>query len=226
MKCSVCSGTQFSASKVLWAELADDWELSDFEIEYIDRQQGECCVSCGSNLRSIVLAKAIIDSYGESCDFQSFISLPDYRDLKVIEINPAGNLTSILQQLTNHSLVTYPEFDMANLAIESGVFDLVVHSDTLEHVDDMMAGLSECRRILAPGGRCIFTVPIIVDRQTRSRKGLKKSYHGGEEDILNDYIVHTEFGMDTWKFVLEAGFKNVTMHSLSYPAALAIEARI
>src|SRR5208282_3830755 len=41
---------------------------------------------------------------------------------------------------------------------------LVIHSDTLEHVERPVRALEECRRVLAPGGRVCFTVPIIVGR--------------------------------------------------------------
>lgn len=64
--------------------------------------------------------------------------------------------------------VRYPEYDMTNLLFQSATFDLVLHSDTLMF-SNPVAGLSECRRVLVENGRCIFTVPIIVGRLTRSR---------------------------------------------------------
>jgi SAM-dependent methyltransferase len=57
-------------------------------------------------------------------------------------------------------------------------FDLIIHSDTLEHLERPVRALEECCRILGPGGRVCFTVPIIVGRLTRGRAGLAKSYHG------------------------------------------------
>ena len=41
---------------------------------------------------------------------------------------------------------------MAQLSFDASSFDLVVHSYTLEHVDNPVAALSECRRVLLPGG--------------------------------------------------------------------------
>ena len=55
-------------------------------------------------------------------------------------------------------------------------------------------------------GRCIFTVPIVVGRMSRTRTGLKNSYHGTPGQGGGDYIVHTEFGADVWRYVVEAGF--------------------
>lgn len=59
---------------------------------------------------------------------------------------------------------------------------------------------------------------------SRSRAGLKHSYHGTASQSASDYVVHTEFGADVWKFVMEAGFTSAQIHSFEYPSALAIEA--
>ncbi len=60
----------------------------------------------------------------------------------------------------------------------AGTFDIVVHSDTLEHVENPVHALAECRRVLKPGGALCFTVPIIVGRLTRNRKGLPPELPG------------------------------------------------
>ena len=144
---------------------------------------------------------------------------------RVLEINRAGNLTGILQNLTNHRLIEYPTFDMLDLAIPSESYDLVIHSDTLEHILNPERALSECRRVLSKGGKCIFTVPIIVGRMTRSRTGLAPSFHGQAEVQASDQLVCTEFGADFWQMVLTAGFSSCEIFSLEYPAALAVIAR-
>lgn len=103
-------------------------------------------------------------------------------------------------------------------------FDLVIHSDTLEHVTNPIHALQECRRILKPGGAVCFTVPVIVDRMSRNRTGLEKSYHGSAATGRDDYIVQTEFGADVWTYVMQAGFQTISIHAIQYPAALAIRA--
>src|SRR5262249_13313909 len=110
---------------------------------------------------------------------------------------------------------------MMALPYEDESFEWVVHSDTLEHVQHPIRALSECRRVLKPGGRCAFTVPIIVDRLTISRAGLPPSYHGSSANPT-DYLVFTEYGADAWKHVLQAGFAECRISSLEYPAALAL----
>jgi len=222
--CSVCGGLEFSYNEVLWVELVHEWELSSFEVDYINRQQGFCCKSCGNNLRSMALADAVTFAYGFPGTLEQFVKSDRANTLKLLEINDAGGLTPFLKRLPNHQRVCYPEYDMTCLSFESETFDIVVHSDTLEHVPDPLAGLSECHRILAKSGRCLFTVPIILGRLTRSRSGLRNSYHGSVDQFKTDLLVHTEFGADMWKFPLEAGFISVRIHSFEYPSGLVIEA--
>lgn len=222
--CPICGGQNFSYREVLWQELVSVWQLSPFEVDYINRQQGVSCVGCGNNLRSMALADAILCAYNYSGTLEKFVVSNLAKTLKVLEINEAGGLSSVLNKLPNHQLVRYPEYDMTKLSFESATFDLVLHSDTLEHVPNPIAGLSECHRVLVKTGHCIFTIPIIIGRLTRSRAGLKNSYHGTSDQRDNDYIVHTEFGADMWRFSIEAGFTNTRIHCFEYPSALAIDA--
>jgi SAM-dependent methyltransferase len=224
--CSVCGGGEFLFREILSPELVSDWQLSALEVDYINRQQGVSCAGCSNNLRSMALAGAILSAYNFCGTLVQFVDSDFAKSLKVLEINEAGGLTSVLNGLPHHQLVGYPEHDMTNLSFEPAIFDLVLHSDTLEHVPNPIAGLSECRRVLVKTGRCIFTVPIIVGRLSRSRAGLKVSYHGTSAQRDNDLIVHTEFGADIWRFVIEAGFTSARIHSFEYPATLAIEATI
>jgi len=177
-------------------------------------------------LRSIALAKGILNAYGYKGNLSEFVDSSPITDLKLLEINPAGSLTPVLQRISGHRLVTYPEFDMTKLAIDSSAYDLAVHSDTLEHVDNLASALSECRRVLTSGGRCIFTVPLVVDRLSKSREELPKSFHGNREVTADDYCVHYEFGIDIWKYILKAGFSKMTFHCMEHPAGLALEAGV
>ena len=112
---------------------------------------------------------------------------------------------------------------MMNLQFEDSSFDLIVHSDTLEHILHPVRGLSECRRVLRPGGACAFTVPLIVDRLTISRDGMPPSYHGSSANP-GDCLVHTEYGADAWKHVLLAGFRECRISAIEYPTAQALVA--
>lgn len=223
MICDICGGDQFVLQSVLWDRLIDEWGLNEAEVSYINKQQGLNCSACGANLRSRVLARAIMEAVNFIGNFSDFVVDARYAKLRLLEINEAGTLSRFLNQMPGHQLVEYPEYDMTNMNIPSESWDIVVHSDTLEHVADPLQGLRECRRVLREGGSCIFTVPIIVDRLSRSREGLPDSFHGNEEEADSGLLVRTEFGSDVWLLAANAGFRKVSFSHLDFPAGIAIE---
>ncbi len=223
--CAVCGGRTFSYISALTDELTAEWDLSRDEREYIDRQQGLQCTTCGSNLRSVALAASIVQAVEVPGPLAQWATNVNAQGMQILEINEAGGLHPILVRMAGHQFVAYPEFNMLQLELPSESYDLVIHSDTLEHVSDPVQGLRECRRVLRPGGTCCFTVPVIVGRLSRSRDGLPPSYHGAPGECRPDMLVYTEFGSDVWRFAIEAGFKSCTIDVYEYPAALAIRAR-
>ena len=232
LSCSVCGGSEFEPLDILDARLIRDWGLDPRQVAYINKQQGTRCTTCWSNYRSIVLARAI-------CSFSGFTGvLQDLTahltenlqskkllvNFNILELNEAGNLTKYLETLPGYALGSYPEVDMMALPYASESFDLVVHSDTLEHVPDPLLGLRECQRVLKAGGACIFTVPSLVERLSRHREGMAPSFHGEYEVMAEDLLVHTEFGADAWTYAAQAGFEKIIVDVLDYPAAIALSA--
>ena len=53
--------------------------------------------------------------------------------------------------------------DVRRLDLEDGSFDCLFVSGVLEHVDDIHAAISECRRVLAPGGVLLVGVPFVQE---------------------------------------------------------------
>lgn len=225
MQCGVCGGMSFTAQKALWEQLISDWQLSEAEVKYIDRQQGESCSQCGANIRSIALANAIRSFLRTNALLSEFAHSALAKNVEILEINEAGNLSPMLRMFGKHVFGSYPEVDIHSLPYGDSTFDLVIHSDTLEHVPNPIHALGECRRVLKPGGALCFTVPTVVGRMSRDRAGLAKSYHGNSGVAADDFAVQTEFGADVWTYVLEAGFTNVSIHSFCYPAGIAFMAR-
>lgn len=222
--CICCGGKEFTEEKVLWRALIDEWGLSPHETRYIDRQQGLRCRRCGSNLRTMALALAICRCYKHPGPFVGFVRDRRIRRLRVLEINEAGQLTQFLSELPSHTIARYPDIDMTQMPYRQGSYDLVIHSDSLEHVPQPIAGLAECYRVLSPGGYCVFTIPVIVDRMTRSRAGLAPSYHGDRSERRDEMQVQTEYGSDAWKHVMCAGFDECRLISPEFPSALAFVA--
>jgi SAM-dependent methyltransferase len=185
---------------------------------------GQQRAACGSNLRSTVLADAILSCVGLRGTLREAARMPNSSPLRILELNEADTLTSTLQQFAGYAFGKYPEVDMHAMPCPDNSFDIVVHSDTLEHVLNPVHGHEECMRILKPGGALCFTVPIIVGRMTRDRSGLQKSFHGDPSTATGDLVVQTEFGAGAWTFIMQAGFRRVTTHAPAYPAAAAFSA--
>ena len=216
-RCPCCLSRRFRQKEVLWPELIEEWGLTPDEVDYINRQQGYACRRCNANIRSMALGRSIAGRMPLG------FWILTHPWVKVLKINTAGGLTKFLRRMPRHVLTTFPEVDMMDLPYDDGTFDLVVHSDTLEHIPDAVQGLSECRRVLKPGGRLCFTVPILVDKVTKSREGEPPSYHGV---VDRDYLVHREYGVDVWKDPIAAGFTTCTLETLDYPAGIAITATV
>ena len=221
MICYCCGSSELKYNRVLWKELIDEWRIGSHEIEYINKQQGLYCIKCNSNLRSMTLAFAIMKVYGYKGFFKDFVKEKEISHLNILEINEAGSLTQFVSNLQGHTIKKYPEIDMMNINYPDMHFDIIIHSDVLEHIEHPVRGLSECNRILKSGGFCAFTIPMIVDRLTIKRDGLPLSYHGCKDNQA-DFIVHTEYGCDAWKQVIKAGFQECRLFSVQYPCAQAL----
>ena len=176
--CPVCGGLGTVESEVLWPALIAAWELAAHEIDCINRQQGSRCAHCGCNVKSQALAEALLRHLRWDGTLDSLVSSKTARQVTVLEVNEAGTLTPWLSRLPGHRLVRFPGPTFEQLRVDDGAFNLVVHSDTLEHVARPRVALAECRRVLAAGGACAFTVPLVIGRMSRGRAGLPASSRG------------------------------------------------
>jgi SAM-dependent methyltransferase len=221
--CPVCRGDRFAQHQVLWPELIEAWELSEDEVGLVERQQGFSCASCGSNLRSMTMAAAMLREFGSGRLFRDFVERDSAaRKLRLLEINAAGQLSPYLSRFRRHTFAQYPDIDIQAMPYADGSFDLVVHGDTLEHVPEPVAALRECGRVLSREGKLFFTIPIVPSRLTRRRVGLPPSYHGFPDTSSDDYIVHTEYGADFYLDMVEAGFTEVRLHTLGDASSFCV----
>lgn len=222
--CSLCGGSSFRERKVLWPELVTEWQLAEHERDYIDRQQGCACDACGANLRIIALGNAIRSVVQTPLPLSHAISRGELTELRILDCNGAESISAMLSALPLYQRIDYPEYDLRHLPFADSSFDIILHSDTLEHVQHPVLALEECRRLLSITGRLCFTIPIIIERLSRDRAGLPPSYHGDASLGRADYVVHTEFGADAWALVHRAGFTNVLLNQVEFPSGIAITA--
>jgi SAM-dependent methyltransferase len=223
MKCPVCLNDIFSQSDVLKERLIKEWDLSLNEVAYINKQQGLSCTTCGCNLRSMTLAASIMKQFGFEGAFEHFHKSIYGRRLKALEINEACNLHPYLIKFKKYTFACHPDIDIQNLPYDNDTFDMIVHSDTLEHVRDSLQSLKECYRVLNNKGKVFYTIPVIYGRLSKRRDLLPNSYHGNQDESQGeDYKVWTEYGADFWVELFNAGFKEVTINTIDDLASVAI----
>jgi SAM-dependent methyltransferase len=83
----------------------------------------------------------------------------------VVGIDPIdrfGNAGVVLKRERGMRHLHFARADGLALPFANGTFDLVLSHAVIEHVPDATRYLSECRRVLAPGGRCyLSTAPYL-----------------------------------------------------------------
>lgn len=232
--------------RAMWPELGEQWQLTAEQYEWFDRREGLRCAYCGSNLRCRQLASVIVDRMNarlgtvHSC-LRDLCLDRRAAELTVAEINASGGLHSILASLPG---LHYSEYgsqspavrseDLSALSYSDAMFDLVLTSDTLEHVPHLDAALTEIRRVLKPEGLHIFTVPVVWDRDTRVRASvvgdelvhhLPPSHHGAPSQDSTDFLVFHEFGRDIGDRIEAAGFELSVVRDPRNPALTTFVAR-
>jgi SAM-dependent methyltransferase len=156
----------------------------------------------------------LVDLYGEGAATLADLVREDaFRALRIAEINSIGRMHPFLAEAPGLTHVEYPEEDIQALSWDDACFDLVLTSETLEHVPDPHLALRETYRVLRPGGRHVFTVPVDPAlAATRARSTLPPEHHGrggGPFGLVTrraDMLVHTDFGRDLPDVVRAAGF--------------------
>jgi len=111
--------------------------------------------------------------------------------------------------------------DLQRLSFPDNSFDLIISSETMEHVRRPWRGFSEIARVLRPGGAHCYTVPYHGDRTTASRVDTS-----AEEDVYlypkvyhldphkpEDSLVYTDFGRDLPEILRVCGF-STEQHSV------------
>lgn len=212
--CSVCGAvTRFVRNSwVLPRELARVWPP-----EFVDRES-LFCSRCGSSRRVRRIADVLVGAYAErAACVAELVEEPSFRSLRVAELNSIGRMHPFLAALPGLTYAEYPEEDVTALSFPDASFDLVLTSDTMEHVADPIAGFREIRRVLRPGGRHVFTVPVDPRRAaTSSREGLEPQHHGrggGPFALVTrraDMLAYTDFGTDVPELLRPLGYETET----------------
>ena len=105
--------------------------------------------------------------------------------------------------------------DVQQLTYADASFDLVTHTEVLEHVADDQRAFSELHRVLRPGGIMVFTVPVSTAAATVERASirdgrlvtlLEPAYHNDPLRADVGILVFRDYGRDIVERLLAAGF--------------------
>jgi len=228
--CPVCARSRIERRRRIISDaLAAAWELSPEWRARFDEREGVYCPLCHSNRRSQQLAATLVRhlnrEFGLACrSLRELASHPRFHTLSVAEMNACGQLH---YWLARHPGLAYSEYqaqppvrseDLHRLTYADASFDLVLTSETLEHIPDLPRALAEIRRVLKPGGAHVFTTPVVWDRATSrpcARLGpdggiehlRPASFHGLPGTTAGDMMVIVEFGADIIALLERAGFE-------------------
>jgi SAM-dependent methyltransferase len=234
-RCVVCGRFRpmLYRRRVIPRRLAELWGLSPGLAESLAQKESSDCAHCGAKLRCRRLAQVVLWLYlvgtppAPARSLADWVERPESRTLRVAEINRIDGVHDQLCRLPRFAGSDYHpgatpgtildgvrSEDLTRLTYPDACFDLVLTSETLEHVPDLDAALGEIRRVLAPGGRHIFTIPLLPQTSktfpravllpdgTVEDRAPKIAHPGGDWG----YPVFTEFGADLPERLRQAGF--------------------
>jgi SAM-dependent methyltransferase len=159
---------------------------------------------------------------------------PDFSGLSAYEMSSRGPLFDFLKG--NAGQLTYSEFfddvppgarkggvqcqDVQALTYGDAVFDLCTSTEVFEHVPDDHQGFREIHRVLRPGGRFVFTVPLTdapmtVERAVLSggtiRHLLEPEYHGDVIRGQGRVLCFRNYGLDIVERLKACGFRDARL---------------
>ena len=195
-----------------------DEEWGEWAEEFV-RRETMICSHCSATLRVRRLADVLLEHYaaGATC-LAELVEEPAFRELDVAEINAVGALHPLLARLPKLRYSEYgadgvPSEDLTSLSYDDSSLDLVLTSETFEHVPDWRRALEETHRVLRRGGRHVFTVPLVPTRLVTddvSGRGWHHARGRGPFRLVRargDMLVRTEFGRDLLDGLRDAGFE-------------------
>jgi hypothetical protein len=207
------------------------WELTPRLAEALAKKESCMCGWCGAKLRARRLAQALVETIPAggrpARSVAEWARRPQARTLRIAEINRIEGLHQALRALPAFTFSDFSSHaapgslvagvrseDLMRLSYPDDTFDVILTSETLEHVPDLAIALGEIHRVLVPGGWHLFTVPLLPDIPTTFARAVVTAdgaldhrappirHPGGD----TGYLVYTEFGADLTAHLARAGF--------------------
>lgn len=197
--------------EIIPPRLEELWDLTPRLAAAFARKESLICARCGAKLRGRRLALAILRHYPVpgARSLADWSRDPAMAGLRIAEINRIDGIHEALARhpglvSSDYGSDSAPSEDLSRLSYADGTFQLILTSETLEHVPDWERALGEIRRVLVPRGRHIFTIPWrpdIPETFPRARIGEDGSVQDLAQRVCHPggdvgYPVFTEIGRD------------------------------
>lgn len=237
-RCAVCGKVRpmLYYRRIIPDRLVQLGGLSRRQAVALAHKESDFCASCGAKLRARRIGSVLLELYpaegSRAASLRDWARDPSIQRLRIAEINGVDGLHEALRDLPNFAPSDYlpgerpgavvggvRNEDLGRLTYPDASLDLIITSETLEHVPDLEAALSEIRRVLAPGGRHVFTAPVAPCapktfprarlRDDGQIEHLTQPIHHPAGD--SGYLVFTELGRDFPEILRAAGFET-TVH--------------
>lgn len=194
------------------------------------------CVRCGAWQRVRLLADVLLQEFARAGarSLAELVREPAFRALAVHEAQASGPLHAVLRALPGYVGSEYLAGvapgrvragvrceDLQALSFADRSLDLALHSSVLEHVPRPERALAESFRVLRPGGRLVFEVPMtdVGVPALRARSVVRVDTTRGvdvpllprvfHDDPLDPRgaLVYTDFGTDLVERLAALGFE-------------------
>ncbi len=235
-RCDVCGRATPVVHRawVIPPRLVELWGLSTELASALAHKESDLCVWCGAKRRGRRLARTLLDLYPAGASARPATSIaawirdPAIAALDILEVNAVDGLHAYLSRMPRAVATEFDadapagavrngvrNEDLTRLTFDDASFDLVVTSETLEHVPNLERALSEIRRVLRPGGRHVFTTPLMPGVPAT----FARARVGPDGEILHfatpirhpggdvGYLVFYEFGADVPSILAASGFE-------------------
>lgn len=168
--------------------------------------------------------------------------VPDLADCDAYELSARGPLVDYLRRSARSATLSeyLPELppgserdgvrseDVQRLTFADASFDLVTHTEVLEHVPDDARAFAELHRVLRPRGVMLFTVPLHGGEHTVERASLRDgtiehllppAYHTDPLRGGTGILAFRDYGRDILERVRAAGFAEAFLYAPPAPVS-------
>lgn len=174
------------------------------------------CIGCSAGVVQLGIGWALRENFGalghcDVCELSSRGALSAYLRRKARSVATSEYFPDVPPGTLRHGVRCE---DVQHLTYASASFDLVTHTEVLEHVPDDARAIAELLRVLRPGGAMIFTVPMHDGEHTVERA----RQHNGTIEYLLEPVYHLDllrpdgilafrdYGLDILERLRAAGF--------------------